>query len=241
MRQNFQIGCKMAMEGVPGSLGTRVGCSLRFGQTLFSCASLLFMSLGVEFYSYTAFCYLVTIMGLVIPWSFTLALVDGYSVLVRCPVRQPGVLVIIAAGDWRHVPRLVSWISFSTPAGPFALPSVAVDINSRLSWLFSLGFCLWLQLFSIFGYYPPCNSLDYHADPLMELIVELLDALRITKADTSGKDMVYLTNSQSNLTEKRNDGTYSALLEIETCYPFLFTRHKELLEYLIGLRIHVRK
>ncbi|KAK8582705.1 hypothetical protein V6N13_069477 [Hibiscus sabdariffa] len=88
------------MDGVPGSLGTSVGFSLRLGQTLFSCASLLFMSLGVEFYSYTAFCYLVTIMGLVIPWSFTLALVDGYSVLVKCPVRQPGVLVIIAAGDW---------------------------------------------------------------------------------------------------------------------------------------------
>lgn len=39
-------------------------------------------------------------MGLVIPWSFTLALVDGYSVLVKCPVRQPGILLIIAAGDW---------------------------------------------------------------------------------------------------------------------------------------------
>ncbi|XVF68192.1 hypothetical protein PTKIN_Ptkin10aG0184800 [Pterospermum kingtungense] len=90
------------MDGVPGSVGTGAGFSLRLGQTLFSSASLLFMSLGVEFYSYTAFCYLVTIMGLVIPWSFTLALVDGYSVLVKCPVpvRQPGILLIIAAGDW---------------------------------------------------------------------------------------------------------------------------------------------
>ncbi|KAE8726015.1 CASP-like protein 5C1 [Hibiscus syriacus] len=105
MRQNFQIpkkiGCKMAMDVVPGSLGTSVGCSLRLGQTLFSCAFLLFMSLGVEFYSNTALCYLVvTIMGLVIPWSLTLAMVDGYYILVKCPVRQPGVLVIIAAGDW---------------------------------------------------------------------------------------------------------------------------------------------
>ncbi|XVE67421.1 hypothetical protein DITRI_Ditri08aG0159500 [Diplodiscus trichospermus] len=88
------------MDGVPGSVGTSAGFSLRLGQTLFSSASLLFMSLGVEFYSYTAFCYLVTIMGLVIPWSFTLALVDGYSVLVKCPVRQPAILLIIAAGDW---------------------------------------------------------------------------------------------------------------------------------------------
>lgn len=39
-------------------------------------------------------------MGLVIPWSFTMAIVDGYSVLVKCPIRQPGVLLIIVVGDW---------------------------------------------------------------------------------------------------------------------------------------------
>ncbi|KAK9286445.1 hypothetical protein L1049_014842 [Liquidambar formosana] len=88
------------MDEVPGSVGTSASFSLRLGQTIFSSASLLFMSLGVEFYSYTAFCYLVTIMGLVIPWSFTLALVDGYSVLVKCPLRQPGILLIIVLGDW---------------------------------------------------------------------------------------------------------------------------------------------
>ncbi|KAJ4836055.1 hypothetical protein Tsubulata_008954 [Turnera subulata] len=85
---------------VPGSVGTSAGFSLRLGQTIFSCASLLFMSLGVEFYSYTSFCFLVTIMGLAIPWSFTLALVDGYSVLVKCPVRKRGLLLIIVLGDW---------------------------------------------------------------------------------------------------------------------------------------------
>ncbi|KEH30368.1 hypothetical protein MtrunA17_Chr4g0034251 [Medicago truncatula] len=88
------------MNEIPGSVGTSASFILRLGQTLFSSASLLFMSLGVEFYSYTAFCYLVTIMGLVIPWSFTLALVDGYSVLVKCPIRQPGILLIIVVGDW---------------------------------------------------------------------------------------------------------------------------------------------
>ncbi|KAG2397860.1 CASP-like protein [Vigna angularis] len=88
------------MDEVPGSLGTTASFSLRMGQTMFSSASLLFMSFGVEFYSYTAFCYLVTIMGLVIPWSFTLALVDGYSILLKCPIRQPGILLIIVVGDW---------------------------------------------------------------------------------------------------------------------------------------------
>uniref|UniRef100_A0A5B7BV33 CASP-like protein n=1 Tax=Davidia involucrata TaxID=16924 RepID=A0A5B7BV33_DAVIN len=88
------------MDEVPGSVGTSASFALRLGQTIFSSTSLLFMSLGVEFYSYTAFCFLVTIMGLVIPWSFTLALVDGYSVLLKCPLRQPGILLIIVVGDW---------------------------------------------------------------------------------------------------------------------------------------------
>ncbi|KAF8405146.1 hypothetical protein HHK36_010044 [Tetracentron sinense] len=88
------------MDELPGSLGTSASLSLRLGQTIFSSASLLFMSLGVEFYSYTAFCYLVTIMGLVIPWSFTLAILEGYTILVKCHLRQPGILLIIAIGDW---------------------------------------------------------------------------------------------------------------------------------------------
>ncbi|KAL7002736.1 hypothetical protein U1Q18_003892 [Sarracenia purpurea var. burkii] len=88
------------MDAVPGSAGTSASFALRMGQTLFSSASLVFMSMGAEFYSYTSFCFLVTIMGLVIPWSFTLALVDGYSVLVKCPIRQPGVLLIVVVGDW---------------------------------------------------------------------------------------------------------------------------------------------
>ncbi|KAK2978364.1 hypothetical protein RJ640_016466 [Escallonia rubra] len=88
------------MDEVPGSLGTSASFALRLGQTVFSSASLLFMSMGVQFYSYTSFCFLVTIMGLVVPWSFTLALVDGYSVLVKCPIRQQGILLVIVAGDW---------------------------------------------------------------------------------------------------------------------------------------------
>ncbi|XP_021896726.1 CASP-like protein 5C3 [Carica papaya] len=88
------------MDEVPGSVGTSASFSLRLGQTVFASASLLFMSLGVQFYSYTAFCYLVTIMGLVIPWSLTLALVDGYSIIVKCPVRQRSILLIIVIGDW---------------------------------------------------------------------------------------------------------------------------------------------
>ncbi|GJR79276.1 CASP-like protein 5C1 [Tanacetum coccineum] len=88
------------MDEVPGSMGTSAGFALRLGQTIFSSASLIFMSFGGQFYSYTSFCFLVTIMGLVIPWSFTLALLDGYSVHVTCPIRQKGLMLIVVIGDW---------------------------------------------------------------------------------------------------------------------------------------------
>ncbi|XP_020256416.1 CASP-like protein 5C1 [Asparagus officinalis] len=88
------------MVEVPGALGTKVSLFLRLGQVVFSSASLLFMSVGVQFYSYTSFCFLVTIMGLVIPWSTTLTMLDMYSLFIRCPVRVPGIMVIVVVGDW---------------------------------------------------------------------------------------------------------------------------------------------
>ncbi|XP_059457440.1 CASP-like protein 5C1 [Corylus avellana] len=87
------------MDELPGALGTSASLALRLGQTVFSSASLLFMCLDVEFYSYTAFCYLVTVMGLVIPWSMTLLVVDAYSVFIRCLPRQPRIMLVIVVGD----------------------------------------------------------------------------------------------------------------------------------------------
>ncbi|KAK4477507.1 hypothetical protein RD792_016734 [Penstemon davidsonii] len=88
------------MEELPGALGTSASLALRLGQAIFAVASLLFMCLEVEFYSYTAFCFLVTIMGLIIPWSLTLAVVDVFSVFIKRPARQPGMLSIVVIGDW---------------------------------------------------------------------------------------------------------------------------------------------
>ncbi|KAL5715086.1 hypothetical protein ACHQM5_016964 [Ranunculus cassubicifolius] len=112
------------MDQVPGSLGTSASFSLRLGQTVFSSASLLFMSLGVEFYSYTSFCYLVTVMGLMIPWSFTLALVDGYSVLVGGPLRQRGILVIVTIGDF-----VLSFLSLAAACSTASVIDLLVEIN----------------------------------------------------------------------------------------------------------------
>ncbi|XP_047977933.1 CASP-like protein 5C1 [Salvia hispanica] len=87
------------MKSVAGSVGTSGSIGLRFGQLLFSSSSIVFMSLGVGFYSYTAFCFSVTIMGLAIPWSFTLAILDGYSILANFPVHQSGIFMVIIIGD----------------------------------------------------------------------------------------------------------------------------------------------
>ncbi|XP_075521037.1 CASP-like protein 5C3 [Primulina tabacum] len=87
------------MKYVQGSIGTCVSLALRIGQTILSLSSLLFMSLGVGFYSFTAFCFLVIVMGLAIPWSFTLALLDGYSILAKCPIQQSRVLLVVILGD----------------------------------------------------------------------------------------------------------------------------------------------
>ncbi|GAA0186896.1 hypothetical protein Leryth_022516 [Lithospermum erythrorhizon] len=88
------------MDDLPGAIGTSASLVLRLGQAVFSVASLLFMCLDVEFVSYTPFCFLVTIMGLVVPWSLTLAFVDAFSVLVKRPPCRKGTLSIIVIGDW---------------------------------------------------------------------------------------------------------------------------------------------
>ncbi|CAH1420841.1 unnamed protein product [Lactuca virosa] len=87
-------------EELPGAIGTSASLALRLGQTVFSVASLLFMCVGVEFYAYTSFCFLVTIKGLTIPWSLTLAMVDAFSVFVKRPSRQIQIVSIIVIGDW---------------------------------------------------------------------------------------------------------------------------------------------
>lgn len=46
------------------------------------------------------FCsYLVTVMGLVVPWGMTLVIVDAYAVFVRCFPRQPRIIIILIGGD----------------------------------------------------------------------------------------------------------------------------------------------
>ncbi|GMP31622.1 hypothetical protein CsSME_00005763 [Camellia sinensis var. sinensis] len=116
------------MDELPGALGTSASLALRLGQAIFSIASLLFMCLDVEFYSYTAFCFLVTIMGLVIPWSLTLAVVDVYSVFFKPPSRQLGVMSVIVIGDW-----VLSFLSLAAACSTASVSEILITSSSFCS------------------------------------------------------------------------------------------------------------
>ncbi|CAI9758764.1 unnamed protein product [Fraxinus pennsylvanica] len=112
------------MDEFPGALGTSASLALRLGQAIFAVASLLFMCLDIQFYSYTAFCFLVTIMGLVIPWSLTLAMADAFSVFVKRPTRQPGLLSIIITGDW-----VLSFLSLAASSSTASVSDLLMTSN----------------------------------------------------------------------------------------------------------------
>ncbi|GLT75236.1 hypothetical protein SLA2020_469750 [Shorea laevis] len=138
------------MEQVPGAFGTSASLALRFGQTLFSSASLLFMCFQGELYSYTAFSYLVTVMGLVAPWSFLLALVDAYSVFIKCLPRQQRVVSIIVMGDFA-----LSFLSLAAASSTASVTSILHDAGycpvprcSRFELSAAMAFLSWFLSFS---------------------------------------------------------------------------------------------
>ncbi|KAI4327529.1 hypothetical protein L6164_019978 [Bauhinia variegata] len=112
------------MDELPGAFGTSASFALRLGQSVFSSASLIFMCLDVEFYSYTAFCYLVTVMGLVIPWSVTLLVLDAYSVFVKCLPLQRRLVSLIIAGD-----MVLSYLSLAAACSTASVTDILPDVG----------------------------------------------------------------------------------------------------------------
>ncbi|KAI3901066.1 hypothetical protein MKW92_048880 [Papaver armeniacum] len=72
---------------------------LRIFQGIFALSALILMAQEAEFYGYTVFVYLVIVMLLVIPWSLTLAVIDGHAVLTGAPPHHPRMQKIIIVGD----------------------------------------------------------------------------------------------------------------------------------------------
>ncbi|KAK6116194.1 hypothetical protein DH2020_050067 [Rehmannia glutinosa] len=97
-------------------------------------------------------CFLVTIMGLVIPWSLTLAVVDVFSVFIKRPARQRGILSIVVIGDWLRLVRTASVTSLLLASEGFCDAKLCTRYQlsaamAFLSWFLSLSsslFNLWL-------------------------------------------------------------------------------------------------
>ncbi|MCL7050832.1 hypothetical protein MKW94_025868 [Papaver nudicaule] len=98
--------------------GTRISFIMRIAQLSFSCSSFTLMYREDEFYGYSAFSYLIYVMCLLMSWSLLLALVDGFSVRVGSPRRQPVIQIVIFIADW-----VFSLLSLSAACGAAAVVS----------------------------------------------------------------------------------------------------------------------
>ncbi|KAL5195693.1 CASP-like protein 5B3 [Glycine soja] len=88
------------MKDFPGTPGTGLGLALRISQFVFAAGSIASMATTPSFFNFTAFCYLIASMGLLVIWSFVLALLDAYA-LVKKKVLHNAVLVsLFVVGDW---------------------------------------------------------------------------------------------------------------------------------------------
>jgi len=83
-------------QGMPGTLG---GLLLRIGQFFFAVAAFSIMLSIEDFSTVTAFCYLVAATVLQCLWSLSLALIDGYALLVKRSLRNSLVVSLFVVGD----------------------------------------------------------------------------------------------------------------------------------------------
>ncbi|KAE9616683.1 hypothetical protein Lal_00034261 [Lupinus albus] len=84
------------IQGMPATVG---GLSLRVSQFIFAVAAISFMASTNDFPAVTAFCYLVAAAGLQTLWSFSLAILDLYAILVRRSLQNSRVVRLFAIGD----------------------------------------------------------------------------------------------------------------------------------------------
>ncbi|KAK4583244.1 CASP-like protein 5A2 [Quercus suber] len=94
--QNVPRARMKDIQGMPGTCG---GFALRLFQFIFAVISLLVMASTSDFASASAFCYLVVAVSLQSLWSFSLAVVDLYAILVRRSLRNCRVVSFFTIGD----------------------------------------------------------------------------------------------------------------------------------------------
>ncbi|KAK8682203.1 hypothetical protein V6N13_054596 [Hibiscus sabdariffa] len=77
--------------------------------------SIASMVTAPNFFSITAFCYLIASMGLQIVWSFALAVLDGTALVKRKALHNSVLVSLFVIGDW--VTALLSLAAASSSAG----------------------------------------------------------------------------------------------------------------------------
>ncbi|KAF7823397.1 CASP-like protein 5A2 [Senna tora] len=90
---------RVRMKDIQGMPGTAGGLSLRVFQFIFAAAALSIMASTSDFPSVTAFCYLVAAAGLQSLWSFSMAIIDVYALLVRRSLQNYQVVSLFTIGD----------------------------------------------------------------------------------------------------------------------------------------------
>ncbi|KAG2670401.1 hypothetical protein I3760_14G084100 [Carya illinoinensis] len=90
---------RVRMKDYSGMPGTPGGLGLRISQFLFAVGALCIMATTSDFPSVTAFSYLVAAAGLQCFWSFSLAIIDIYALLVRRSLQNYRLVTFFAVGD----------------------------------------------------------------------------------------------------------------------------------------------
>ncbi|CAK9160076.1 unnamed protein product [Ilex paraguariensis] len=88
------------MKDFAGTPGTVTGFILRMSQCLFAVGSIASMATTKTFFNFTAFCYLIASMGLLVIWSFGLAFLDAYALAKKKVLHNPVLVSLFVVGDW---------------------------------------------------------------------------------------------------------------------------------------------
>ncbi|XP_044498251.1 CASP-like protein 5B3 isoform X4 [Mangifera indica] len=88
------------MKDFAGTPGTLTGLFLRIAQCVFAAGSIASMATTAAFVNSTAFCYLISSMGLQIIWSFGLAFIDAYALIRKKVLHNHLIVSLFVVGDW---------------------------------------------------------------------------------------------------------------------------------------------
>lgn len=103
------------MKYFPGTPGTLTGLVLRISQCVFAAGSIASMATTNNFFTFTAFCYLIASMGLQVIWSLVLAVLDAYAFVRKKALHNPVLVSLFVVGDW--VTATLSLAAASASAG----------------------------------------------------------------------------------------------------------------------------